>query len=242
MGVILALGILTTPIIVNAESSCSYKEQAELNNIAANVKANYEAIDVVVGRGINPDSESTEEFDVYGRALKINILNITDDVYVKIKNNDTNEERTYYKKDTTDGVVSFNKEDVDSVTSYKIEVYANKYSCTGDLVRTFDFVTPQYNFFSELEICNTYPEYYYCQEFITSDNISYDSFINNMEKLKEETKEQEKKKEEKKGLLTKIKEFYKKNKIAIDIAGCIIVVGGITATVILIKKRRGRVL
>ena len=240
VGVILSLGLIFTPIIANAKSSCSYSEQAELNNIAANVKANYEATEVFAEKAVNPDIEGAPEVDVYKKILKISILNIIDDIYVKVTNSKTNEEKTYRVSDTTDGVITFNHEDIDSISTYKIDIYANKYSCAGELIRTFDFIAPQYNFYSQLEACSTYPEYYYCQEFIPTDNISYDSFLNNVEKMKEKNEEEKQKEEE--GLFGKVKEFYKKNKIAIDIAGCIIVVGGITATVILIKKRRGRVL
>ena len=48
--------------------------------------------------------------------------------------------------------------------------------------------------------------------------------------------------QEEKGFFAKIKNFYKENKVTINILGSIVVVGGVVTTVILIKKRRSRVL
>lgn len=242
MGAVLGFALLCLPNIVIAANSCSYSEQAELNEIAANVKTNYEVIDIFKGKSTNPDAYNQPEIDVYVKGLKVNILNITDDIYISVTNNSTNEVRNYTSSDAINGIITFEHADVEQMYTYKIDIYANKYSCSGELIRTYDFVTPLYNFYSGLEICSTYPDFYYCQEFLaTENNISYDEFLGRIEELREEEPEEEKKEKEK-SFGEKIKEFYKNNEITILIIGGIIVVGGITTTVILVKKRRSRVL
>lgn len=241
MGAVLGLALLCVPNIVIAASSCSYSEQAELNEIAANVKTNYEVIDIYKGKSTNPDAYNQPEVDVYVKGLKVNILNVTDDIYISLTNTNTNEVKNYTSSDAVNGVITFEHADVEQMYTYKIDIYANKYSCTGELIRTYDFITPLYNFYSGLEICSTYPDFYYCQEFLTTENnISYDEFLEKIEELREEEPEEEKEKEKSFG--EKLKEFYKNNEITILIIGGIIVVGGITTTVILVKKRRSRVL
>ena len=46
LGAILVFALIITPIDTKAASTCSYKEQAELNEIANQVKANYEIVDL----------------------------------------------------------------------------------------------------------------------------------------------------------------------------------------------------
>ncbi len=241
VSVILALSVFFRPIDVFAASSCSYSEQAELNNIAANVKVAYDVVEVYKGKLINPETD--EEFDSYNKGLKINILNVSDEITIKVTNNKTKEVKNFTSKDAQNGIISFDHNDVTSVTNYNIEVIANKYSCAGDLIRKIDFIAPMYNSYSELAICNEHPEFYYCQEFIADENVDYNTFINKVEDLREEDeKKQKEEQEEKKGFLEKIKELYKRNKLVINITGSVIVVGGLTTAIILIKKRRSRVL
>ena len=242
MGAVLGLALFCVPNTTIAASTCSYSEQAELNEIAANVKTSYEVVDVFVGTSTNPDSYNQGNVDVYVKGLKVNILNISKDINVKVVNNTTGETYSYSYENSNNGIVTFDHLDVDSIHTYTIEVYSNKYSCIGELVRKIDFVTPKYNFYSGLEICNTYPDFYYCQEFLTTDSeITYDEFLDKIEKLREKD-EKDEKKEKNKTILEKVKEFYDNNKVAILIAGGIIVVGGVTATVMVVKKKRSRVL
>ena len=239
VGVILAIVLLLfSPSFVSAASSCSYSEQAELNNIVANVKINYEIEEVKTEQFMDPD-DPEEMIDITVKKIKINILNITDDVYVVLKNDLDNQSKTFYKKNTTDGIVSFYQDDKDTIVNYTLEVYSNKYSCAGELYKKLTLTTPIYNSYSELEACSENPEFYYCQEFITTKQITYDKFIEN---LKEYVTEEEISEEKEKSMWDKIKEFYSNNKITINVLGTIIVVGGITATVILVKRRRSRIL
>ena len=217
---LLTLVVFLIPInsVVKAASSCSYEEQVEFNNLAANVSYSYEATDIYSGKAINIDGDE-EEVDIYVRGLKITILNITDDIYVKLINNRTRENKIYYNKDTQDGVLTITTDDVDEITDYKLEVYANKYSCAGELYRSATFTTPRYNYYSSLSACDDNPGFYYCQEFINSEDISLGDFTERLEKYRNE---QEEEPPVEKGFWQKLIEFYKNH--------------------MLVKKRRSRIL
>ena len=192
---------------VNAASSCSYEQQVEFNNLASNVKVSYEAVDIYDGKAINIDGDG-KEVDVYIRGLNINILNITEGIYIKVIDKKDDSSRVYHYSDSVDGVVTFQIKDVDEVGNYTIEVYADKYSCINELYRSIPFTTPRYNNYSEMAVCQENPGFYYCQEFINSDAIdinSFHSYLNNYR-----TEEDKRREEEKKSIWDKIKDYLYK--------------------------------
>lgn len=241
--------ILWAPNLVNAASSCSYEEQAEINNIVANVKADYEVVDIYDGKVYdvdNPDAETLEEQEVdhYIKGFEITILNITNDIYVKIKNNRNNEEKTFKYADTKDGTVTFQTTKKNELITYTVEVYSNKYSCLGEKFRELSFTTPMYNRHSQDAKCRSNSEFYYCQDFINSENISLSEFNKKITEYEKQKQQEEKEQQEQKNksFIEKIEEFYNNNKIIIYVMIVIIVVTGVTTTVILVKKKRSRVL
>lgn len=241
--------ILLTPNLVRAESACSYEEQTELNDIVANVKASYEIIDVYVGKTYevyNPNEDGTfPEVDSYAKEFQFTILNITDDVYVKVSNNQNSTVYTFKSTDTKDGMITFTTPDVFELTTYTFEVYANKYSCIGELFRKFTITTPVYNSFSKYSICQDNPDFYYCQEFITTENLTISDFYTKVQEYanQKEKEEQEKEEQERnKSIIERIKDFYNDNTIVIYTIGIVIVIVGVATTVILVKKKRSRVL
>lgn len=244
VGVILTSVLLFGPNIVNAESSCSYSEQAELNNIAANVKTTYETVKVKTGTIIDVDASNEFEtvyMDLIESGFDIYVLNVTEDIYVKVSNDKNDEVYTFRNSDTDGGVAKFQTTKTDEMVTYTIEIYANKYDCTGEIIRKYTMMTPMFNRYSELQVCADNPDFYYCQEFISTETISYESFYKKLNEYVEKV-EVEEQKENEKNLWEKIKDFYHDNMIAINIAGTVIVIAGVTTTAILIKKRRSRVL
>ena len=235
--------ILLTPGMVQAASSCSYSEQAELNNIVANVKATYEIVDVYGGKAIDFENgkEENDEVDYYVKGLKISILNITDDIYVKVTSKNDDKEYTFRNSDTENGVATIETTDVYELNTYTIEIYANKYSCAGERFRTITLTTPMYNYYSQLEICENNPDYYYCQEFISTENVDAEYFYPQIEQY-EQQKEEQQEEGNNKNFIDKLKDFYNNNKLIIYSVGIVIVVAGVATTVILIKKKRSRVL
>lgn len=239
--------ILLTPNLVQAESACSYSEQAELNNIVANVKASYEAVEIYNGKVYdvdNPNADGTfPEVDHYIKGFNITILNITEDIYVRVSNNKNKEVKTFRYADTIDGTATFQTTDVEELVTYQIEVYANKYSCIGEKFRELSITTPLYNNYSERLDCKDNTDFYYCQEFIPSENITYNEFKAKINEYKtQKAEEEENRKEENKSFLERLKEFYNNYNIIIYAVGGVIIVAGVATTVILVKKKRSRVL
>ena len=241
VGVILASVFLLIPNTVRAESACSYSEQAKFNDIASNVKATYDVVDIYLGKGIDVDEEGAPEVDINVKGLKVNILNVTEDIYINLINNSTKEEKKYTYSDTNNGLITFELRDVSSVVNYTIEIYAATSTCAGELIRKTEFLTPQYNEYSELDVCGEYPDFYYCQEFLLGDNISREAFMERIEEYKKNNEPKEQTKVDK-NIWDSIKEFYQKHQMPINIIGSVIIIGGVIGVVILVKKRRSRVL
>lgn len=242
IGVLSVVITVFLPILVNAESTCSYSELAELNGIAANVKANYEETQVYAGQDYKLESSNNELIDIYNMGLKISILNMSNDIYIEIKDDTSNDIKRVNYADTTDGIYTFIQEDVSVMRNYTIEIYANKYSCNGELIRKIDFIVPYYNTFSQLEACTKYPEFSYCRKFLTTEQFTAEEFYSNLSSYQEKFNKKEDEKEKQKSFLGKISEFYHKNNVLINSIGIIIVISGVTSIVIIIKKRRSRVL
>lgn len=231
--------VLLTPNITHAESACSYEEQVEINNIVSHVNATYETVDIFEGTTLDIDNRNEDgtipRIDNYIKGFNINIMNITEDIYVVVSNNVNSEIKTFYYKDTTDGEVSFQVRDATSLVTYTIEIHSNKYSCIGDVFRKFAITTPIYNDLSGLAACEGNEGFYYCQEYINSENISVNEFMKRIKEYKEEKQEEEEKKESEKS-------FWKNNKTTIIVISGVVVLTGVATTVILLKKKRSRVL
>ena len=101
---------------VFAESKCSYTEQAELLNKAANVKANYE-----VKSEILKFSDMEAEIDYFN----ISVYNLTEDFYVTIKNDYDNSSKTFRFSDAKDGVIEYRWDNLEKVTNFTIEVFSS---------------------------------------------------------------------------------------------------------------------
>lgn len=238
--------VFLTPNLVNAESACTYEQQAELNNIVANVKASYEVVDIYAGKTLavnTPNEDGTfPEVDNYVKEFQITLLNVTEDIYVKVSNNQDDEVRTFKNSDAINGVITFLSDRVFELTTFTFEIYANKYSCIGEQFRKFTITTPMYNSFSKYEVCNDNPDFYYCQEFIPTENISSREFYSKINEYQEEKKEEIKQQEKNKSFIEKLKEFCQNNKLIVYSIGIVIGVAGVATTVILVKKKRSRVL
>ncbi len=235
------------PNLVQAASSCTYEQQAELNDIVANVKANYVPKEILDGKALaiyeEPDENGNyPEVDHYVHGFEISILNITDEIYVRVTNNLDNETYTFYSKDTKDGIATFETKESSELVTYTIEVYSNKYACAGESFRKLTITTPIFNIYSAMDECIGYEDFYYCQQYLSSENVPAYDFVEQLEKYVEEQEKKQEEEKKNKSFLGKIKEFYNNNKLIINIVGGVIIISGVTTTAILVKKKRSRVL
>ena len=160
-------------INVQAASLCSYTEQTELSGKASNVKATYELVEEEV--------EFTDgTFAI--QKFKVNILNVTKDLYVVVKNNVTEDEITYRYTDNVDGIIGFEWTLLDSVTTFTIQVYSSiNTNCPDEKYKTIYLTTPRYNRFSEMEICNSLDDFYLCQKYVTFQDIDKTTFLDKID-------------------------------------------------------------
>lgn len=220
-------------IRVSAASLCSYTEQAELNSKAANIKVSYEVIDDVVG------SDDEGYIDYY---FKVSIVNVTEDFYVVVKNDYNDEEQTYYSSDAVDGIITIKWRYSDKVTNFNIQAYtSSNTNCPNEKFKTVYLTTPRFNEYSEREICLDYPDFNYCQKFVTFAEINDDEFVEKMVSYSEKVTgqdEQEPTTPNDVTLIDKIIEFIDNYKFIILGSIVVIVVGSVIIHRVRTKKQR----
>ena len=233
---LIGLLILFLFTIVKVDAlSCDYEERAKLNNEVKNIKVNYEVKEKELPKGVNvPDEYIGTDYVVKEEYFQINILNLTENEVVKVTNDKNKNVITIKYSDTTDGNYSFDWDDLSAITKLSFEVLtSNKTGCSDESIKTLTLQLPRYNSYSQSNVCETMPDYYLCQKYVTYDYVDYSSFSNSI--AKEQTKRDEEKQKSNSGIW----DFFKNNKNVIIIGGIVVVVlvGG---TIVYIKIRRGR--
>ena len=244
----LLLIVLLFSVFINPVSAlCNYEEQAALNKEVANVKANYEVVNIDVGKDYcyPLDGYETEDYTCYADVIQIVILNISKNFVVRIENDDYDFKYDYKYSDTDNGTLTFYLTDKDgqkiqynpTVTEYEIEVLASSETgCEGSTLRTFNLTIPRYNSYSDLKYCDALSDYYLCQKYVTYDRVPYEDFS---KRITEEINKRNEQKEEELKWYEKIWEFVVDHKTVFIVGGIIAVVaGGGTAVYIIIRRRR----
>lgn len=238
---VIALAILVLQVqTVNAQE-CSYDKQVELNDLAATVKATYEEVEIDTGRTQHPVDEegmidTEKEIPLLEKGFKVKILNITEELYVRITDGE-GLNRTYKYSDTNNGTIELEARNADTVRNYRIEILAAKDNCAGTSLRNAYVVTPKYNLYSEYQFCKEHSNLDYCSEYTTSDTLSLDSFLKKIENYKDDAKNK-KNENDKKGIIN----FIKENKILFIIITSIVVIAGVATAAIIVIKRRSRLI
>ena len=226
--------------VVNAASLCSMEDQAKLNKIAGSVKAVYEEAKEEVDPSTYITTPETGEGPIYRDYFKIIFTNITEEVYVKITNDYNDEVKFIRYQDTDGGMYTFDWDNLDDVVKFTYEVYSSdKTACQNEKYFTNYLVTPMYNSFYEMLICEGINDYLPCQKYITVKN-DYNEQYDKIVEYKEAKKEKEI--EENKKWYEKIGDFVKKHKTVFIAGGSIIVIAGVAVVVVIIKRKREDVL
>ena len=237
---VLMLAVLFSWTSVDAASVCSYEKQKEISKSAANVKITYEEAKAELDPSTYsyPEGADPETYVAYYEYFKIKILNITEDIYLKLENSSNEEVKYIEYKDTDEGTFTIAWENLEDVTTFSYTIYSStKTGCPDEEFRKGVMTTPKLNEFYTSELCVDIPDYYLCQKYITT-NVSSSKFVElakaeNKKNKKEEIIEKEKKDKEKE--TKNIKNIF-------FVVTSIIIVGGGIAIVIVSKKRRSRIL
>lgn len=218
--------LITMPV----NAACSYTEKAEANTKAANIKINYEVVE---------DKQESDMGTSINEYFKISILNVTKELYVVVSNDVTNDKVTYTFDDAKDGVITFNWDNIETVTNFTFTIYAsNQTPCYNEELKTIRKQTPRFNDFSNRAICDGMEDFYLCQKYTNIAEIDESMFIEKVAsfkdgKITEEGKDAE---TEKKG--NSIISFLRKNRWYI-IGGLLVIATG-SGVAIVIRNRKYR--
>lgn len=237
-------------IILNSTcyAECTNKDKVLLGKIAAQVKVSYEEVEEPYPKGtfLPPEGYEgdPEEYVVNKLYFKINAVNITNDVYVKITNNVNSDTKTIKYSDTDNGVYSFNQTDLSKVTTYNYTIYGSiDSSCYDTEIRKGVITLPKFNPVASTMICSTLKDNALCQKYLSAD-YDYEYIVSSLNKILDKQKKGDEKKNIKKNEspIKKVTNFINKNKKAVLITGIstATIVG--IVIVILIRRKRSRVL
>lgn len=154
--------------LLSVNAACDYEMQLKLSQEAANVSATYEIVwrsDGVLETEM-PNENGDYETEIEVPVIRHSIYNITENLYIVVKNLSTGEEVSYQFDDTTDGKLEWDSEDFSEIVNYEIKVYSNHLDCFGSELFKLSLVTPMYNEYADMYYCVD-NDSYYCKDFIT---------------------------------------------------------------------------
>lgn len=179
--------LLIIPLGVTA-ATCDAFEQTELITLASLIELNYEEYieytteDVLTcPESIDPDfcdefltDETYQEYWPYVRYLKVNLLNLTDDLYVVMTSDVLDFEFTVYADDLKDGVYTLLFGDLSYVHNLTFTFYAtSETGCEDEKIYTQYLTLPKYNELSEYSMCDNLADSAVCQIYTMNDSLTY---------------------------------------------------------------------
>ena len=115
-------------------------------------------------------NENVNEEDVYEYYFTVNIINVTDGLYIKVINPNDNSIKILTSADAVDGVISFDWHDLDTITNLTVKIYSSsKTNCADEEILSTAKTLPMYNVYSTTPYCEENPEDKICQRYVTSE-------------------------------------------------------------------------
>ena len=231
---------------VDAKSNCNLDENVALSKEVMNIKTNFEEKERILDpseyylpEGYTGDPN---DFQLKEDYFQVNLINVTENFYVKITSNDKSFSKTITYNDVKDSVASFNWKDLSKVETLKMKIYtSDKTSCPNEEYRILYLTLPRYNDYHEYAQCSVIPKSSLCQKYVTYEEVGLPYFIKKtneeIEKKFEKDKDKDKNKDNK-SFWNKLKNFLKENKKYILIGLSIILVVGIVVLVIYFQKKK----
>lgn len=215
---------------VNAET-CTLEKQVEVNNAAGAVSATGSPYEYEY---VTENSESGEEETFTDYIGTIFIYNLTPDIYAIVDDGTTKQRVNYEEKYDGDALVSTDAMSV--VKNYTVSIYAVNTSCNKNAIREINVTIPRLNNYYYDSLCQTYPDYFYCSQFMTVDSISYDDFRDGIAKYASQKKAEDDE-NRKQGILNETKTFLKKHWLVVLVV-IIVLASGITFFIYRKNKKR----
>ena len=214
-------------------TKCNNEESKKVKDAAQGVEVSYTIKKMYVGKTIDIDSPDMPEEDAYDYGFEIAIKNITEDVYVVVKNDYSDDVFTYHYADTENGVKTLESLANDDVVNFTFEVKSENANCKDEDYRKITITTPVYNYYTDYTFCKNNPKVDVCKTFV-SKLFTQEEFASAVEKVNKDND-----KKENKETNDKIANFVKENKYLFIIGGIVIVIIGVATICVKIKKKRG---
>ena len=190
--------LITDEISVgNANYVCEGKDINKIKDEASKIYVTYEDLDnYYLGKESNPDVFDAELEDVYGDALRVKFFGITENLYLKIVDENEIDHTNFelYKEDVTkDGFAKYEKVYLSEQSTVNVKVYVDDDKCKNILLREFNITLPRMNTLYKNELCEekANKDKDVCKKYVFNDN-SYE------EDVKELTKDSKNKSEDNK--------------------------------------------
>ena len=243
MKVLLLASIIFICGILDVYAVCEADEYNTLNRLAMNMRVSYEARteekipdeNYTFPDGLTP--EEREEYRIITNYFAIYISNITEELYVTVRNDQTGTTETYTYEDAVDGLITIRQDDRTAVNNYTIIVYSSsETNCPDTRLRTMYVTTPLYNRYSTYDICDGAEEFYLCYEYLTIPLPAETEFLELVQQYREGLIDDEGNEitEEEESFWDFIKDH---SAVFIIVIVAIVAIGGVV-TVIITKKRR----
>lgn len=210
---------------------CTAMQLGELREIAANIKVTYVPKTVIEK---TPEDIETGATSYTAKYLDIKVYNMHSKLYLEVSNNEGYEVLATINDLSKDGTITFRQDTLDRKVNYVFTVKSAEYGCNNQVLRTVKLTLPIYNAYSQLDICSDIPDYYLCQEFITSP-VDGATFYMKVDAYKEKLAEQgDGKGEDNTGTINKT--FANASKYKYLVVG-IIVALGVIITIVIVKRK-----
>ena len=213
-------------------TKCNNEDSKKVKDAAQKIEVSYTIKNMLVGTSIDIDEPDMPEVEEYDYGFEIAIKNITEDIYVVVKNDYSNDVFTYHYADTENGVKTFESIATDEAVNFTFEVKSENVNCKDEDYRKITLTTPIYNLYYRYQFCSDNPKSKVCKMFV-NEKISAKEFATEVNAKKEDNQKSDD--SNKKNVPT----FVKENKYLFIIGGIVIVIIGVATVCVKIKKRRG---
>ncbi len=151
---------------------CRGEALTNLIKEANNIKINYEILEEKSTQPVPKEYieiVGKTETEVITEKIKINIYNITNNIYLEQTIDDNDDKKLINYSDTVNGKYSFVTDNISEYVNYKYNVYSNLNTCDKTLLKTINFIKPKHNYLSDFQLCVDNPDVPVCAKYITKD-------------------------------------------------------------------------
>lgn len=178
--------------ITKTDSKCSQEELNELLSLASKVSGTYHATSKEVP--VEKTDENTEYVEDTGgvidyKFIEIIIKGLEEGIYIQITNNYNDDVKVIKTSDLdSNREYKYEAPNMDQKVTYTVDIYSDKYSCVGELLRKVSFDTKIYNTKSDMLACVMYPKYEGCAKLVDK-AISFDEFNKGIDEYQKKNKD-----------------------------------------------------